>query len=127
MNVLLDSTVLIDALRKKPACLSVLEGLLSSGAVLATSAINVGEIYAGLRPHEEERVQQLLSALVVWPVTVSLAMHAGALKNGAARKGKTLELDDMLVAATALEHGLAVWTGNEKDFAVPGLVLYKPS
>ena len=127
MNVLLDSTALIDALRKKPACLRALESLLMSGETLATSAVNVGEIYAGLRPNEEGRAEDLLSSIAVQPVTTSIAKRAGELKNKAARKGVTLELDDMLVAATALELGYAVWTENTKDFSVPGVVFYKAS
>jgi predicted nucleic acid-binding protein len=126
MNVLLDSTALIDALRKKPACLEALESLVATNGTLATSAINVGEVYAGLRPNEEKRAQDLLSGMEVQSVTASIAKLAGELKQRAARKGVTLELDDMVVAATAMELGYAVWTENTKDFAVPGLVLYRP-
>ena len=33
-------------------------------------------------------------------------------------------LADMMVAATALEHGLSLMTDNRKDFPLPELTLY---
>jgi len=127
MTVILDSTALIDALRKKPACVQAMQNIVAAGDILATSAVNVAEIYAGLRRGEEDGTQRLLTAIAVYPVTYSIARRAGELKNAASRRGATLQLDDMIVAATALEQGLPVWTDNKKDFAVPGLNFYKPS
>ena len=37
---------------------------------------------------------------------------------------ETLSLADMMVAATALEHGLALMTDNRKDFPLPELNFY---
>ena len=36
----------------------------------------------------------------------------------------TLSLSDMLIAATALEHGLTLITHNKKHFPMPELSLY---
>ncbi|GAB6858731.1 PIN domain-containing protein [Microbacterium xylanilyticum] len=36
------------------------------------------------------------------------------------------QLSDALIAATAIHHGLAVITRNEKDFDVPGLLVINP-
>jgi len=127
MTVILDSTALIDALRKKPACVRAMQNVLATGDILATSAVNVAEIYAGSRQDEGKQTERLLAAIEVYPVTYSIAKRAGELKNAAARRGITLQLDDMIVAATALERGSPVWTDNKKDFAVPGLKFYNPS
>ncbi len=48
-----------------------------------------------------------------------IARRAGSLKSEFARSGKTLSLADMIVAATALEHGLTLMTDNQKDFPIP--------
>lgn len=48
-----------------------------------------------------------------------IARRAGSLKSAYARKGQTLDLPDMIVAATALEHGLTLMTDNRKDFPIP--------
>ena len=44
------------------------------------------------------------------------------------RLRKKISLGDAIIAATALEHGLELWTANTKDFAViEGLKLHNPS
>jgi len=59
-----------------------------------------------------------------FPVTYSIAERGGRLRNDWARKGRTLGLADMVVAATALEHNLALVTANRKDFPMPELKFY---
>jgi predicted nucleic acid-binding protein len=46
------------------------------------------------------------------------------LKNEWSRKGRTLAIADVLIAATALAHKLVLMTDNRKDFPMPQLVLY---
>jgi len=124
MTILLDSTVLIDALRKEPGAVAALSRILRRGHMLATSVINVGELYSGVRPHEIGSLEELLQHIDAQPVTFNIARRAGELRNNAARKGRTLELDDMLVAATALELSLPVLTDNIKDFKSTGVELF---
>ena len=54
-------------------------------------------------------------------MTAAIARRAGSLKSLYARKGRTLTLADMIVAATALEHNLTLITDNRKDFPVSDL------
>ena len=51
-TVLLDTTVLIDALRKRNRRRELLAALLASGHSLATSTFSIAEVYGGLRPGE---------------------------------------------------------------------------
>ena len=95
------------------------------GHTLATSAINVAEVHAGLRAGEEERTAMFLEELVPYMIDSAVARRAGLLKNTFARSGRTFALTDMLVAATALHHGLVLATDNHKDFAaIPDLRLH---
>jgi predicted nucleic acid-binding protein len=124
MILLLDTTVLIDVLRARRNRRSLLAELVAGGHLLATAAINIGEVYAGMRPQEKTRTEALLSSLDCYPITCAIARRAGALKSARADKGQTLALADMLVAATALEHGLALMTDNRKDFPFPELKFF---
>ena len=124
MILLLDTTVLIDLLRARRNRRSLLAGLVAGGHTLATAAINIGEVYTGMRPEEKTRTEALLSSLDCYPMTCAIARRAGSLKNAWADKGQKLSLADMLVAATALEHGLALMTDNRKDFPLPELNFY---
>lgn len=125
MIFLLDTTVLIDVLRARKDRRALLAELIESGHTMATAAINLGEVYAGMRPGEEARTEILLSSLECFPLTAAIARSAGKLKSDRARKGQTLSLADMIVAATALAHGSVLMTDNRKDFRpIRGLEIY---
>jgi predicted nucleic acid-binding protein len=121
MIILLDTTVLIDVLRNRGNRRALLADLVEQGHTLATSAINVGEVYAGMRPHEAAQTDAFLGSVESYPTTGAIARHAGMLKSAYSQKGKTLSLADMIVAATALAHSSSLMTDNRKDFPLPDL------
>ncbi len=121
MIILLDSTVLIDVLRNRANRRHLLADFVEQGHTLATSAINVGEVYAGMRPHEATETDRFLSNIECYPTTGAIARHAGMLKFAYSQKGKTLSLPDMIVAATARAHRASLMTDNRKDFPLPDL------
>jgi predicted nucleic acid-binding protein len=123
-TLLLDTTVLIDALRNRNDRRRLLVGLVASGQTLATSTLNVAEVYGGLRPGEEQATRTFLSALDLFPVSAAIAERAGQLKASFRRVGQTCSIADMIVAATAMENGFPVATDNRKDFQIPGLTLF---
>ena len=51
MILLLDTTVLIDALRNRTNLLVRLAGLVQDGHVLTTTTANMAEVYAGIAIH----------------------------------------------------------------------------
>lgn len=124
MRLLLDTSVLIDALRHRHGRRELLTELVQPGHTLATTALNVAEVYAGMRPDEAQRTEALLSALECYDLTGTSGRRAGALKQQWSRKGRTLALADMIVAAIALEHGCALMTDNHKDFPMQELDKY---
>ena len=111
----LDSTVLIDFLRGRPAVGRVI-ALRASGDVPATTAINVEEIARGLRTNETEAARRLFSGLIVLPIDSRAAWQAGMWRRKFAARGMTLYQSDCLVAATTLGHEGTLATGNPKDF-----------
>ena len=124
MILLLDTTVLVDVLRRRKDRLALLEELTEMGHGLTTSVMCVAEVYAGMRPGEEVRTQGLLAGVPCYPISMTIAERAGTLKCEWARKGRTLTLTDMMIAATALEHGLRLVTDNRKDFPMPEIAFY---
>jgi predicted nucleic acid-binding protein len=125
MILLLDTTVLIDLLRGRENYRTLLADLVKSGHTLVTAAINVAEVYAGMRPNEQGRTEFLLASVDCFPTTHAVARRAGNLKREWAARGRTLSLPDMIIAATALEHDLVLMTENRKDFQmIRGLELY---
>ena len=124
MRLLVDTSVLIDALRLRRGRRQLLAELVRSGHTLATSALNIAEVFAGMRPEEEANTWRLLNPLECYEVTRPSAELAGRFKRDWARKGRTLTLTDTLIAATALEHGCVLVTDNRKDFPMPEVQLY---
>jgi predicted nucleic acid-binding protein len=124
MQILLDTSVLIDALRLRRGRRQWLAGLVRAGHNLATSALNLAEVFAGMRPEEEARTKDFLNALQCHEITAEVAEAAGKLKSHWARKGRTLTLADMMVAAIALEQACPLATDNRKDFPIGELDLY---
>jgi predicted nucleic acid-binding protein len=121
---LLDTTVIIDVLRDNRARIALLESLLRAGNTLGCCAINVAEVYAGMRATEARSTDELLESLEYHDITRQIARRAGRLKHDGARRGRTLTLADAVIAAVALDAGLTLITDNVRDFRIAGLSLY---
>ncbi len=115
MHVVLDTTILIDALRGRPAVQRIRE-LRVTGGVPATTAINVEEIVRGMHSREQHAVDSLLAGLVVLSVDAAAARLSGRWRSEYSARGIALHQADCLIAATASVHGAALCTGNPKDF-----------
>jgi predicted nucleic acid-binding protein len=121
---LLDTSVIIDALNNKRGRRDLLLSLAKQGHLLACCPINVTEIYAGMRPKEEEATEEFLHSLEYYHITWPVARLAGLLKRDYARNGTTLTVADAIIAAVALVHELTLVTDNVKDFPMKDLLLY---
>ena len=120
--MLVDTDVLIWHLRGYPQATRRLDQL----PALTISAVSYLEVLQGMRNKAEFlAVQKMLLRRQATTLTVTEAitqraiglMEALTLSHG-------LQMGDALIAATALEHGLPVLTGNVWHFAaVPGLLI----
>jgi len=118
--MLLDTTVLIDVLRGRPAGARLM-ALRSTGDQPYTSAINVEEVFRGVRTGEIGAVEQLFAGLRVVSVGRDEGRRAGEWRRDYAGRGITLSQADCLVAAAAAGIGGVLCTGNPKDFPMSGL------
>lgn len=119
---LLDTNVLSELVRKKPSE-RVLERMRSTPREsLATSSVCVMELRYGTARHPQgqalwERIsQEVLPRVHVLPLTTSAAEKAGDLIAFLEGQGLPLELEDILIGATALANGLTAVTRNVKHF-----------
>lgn len=115
MFVLLDSTVLIDYLRGRPA-VARLQRLEALGDVACTTAVNVEEVYRGLRPEEADRAEALVRGLMVLPLGAREGRQAGEWRRRFASEGRTLSQSDCLIAAAAYSASALLATGNPQGF-----------
>ena len=121
---LLDSSVIIDVLNGKRGRHLFLEELLRHGHLLACCSVNVTEVYAGMKPPEETRTQELLRSLEYYDVTWDIARRAGLLKRDYTRRGITLALGDATIAAVAISNRLPLLTDNVRHYPMKELELF---
>ncbi len=122
-DYLLDTNILVLALRSVPKALDFLDALERHQEFASISVVTRTEILAGMRPHEEERTMALLDSLINLHVDEAIADQAGQLIYQYARRGIQLSFPDALIAATALRHDLTLVTTNVKHFPMPDLRL----
>ena len=132
MGLILDSSVLIAAERQGK----------NARQVLTTIREHIGETQVGIsvvtlielahgaaradtpprRLKRQKFIEELISAMPVYPVTVAIALRAGQLDGENQARGLKLALPDLLIGVTALELGYSVGTSNVRHFGdVPGL------
>ena len=124
VTYLLDTSVIIDALNGKRNRDQLFKELLQQGHLLACCPINVTEVYAGLRTHEDSRTKELLESLQYFPITWPIARWAGLLKRDYGRKGITLATTEATIAAVAIHHQLTLITDNLKPYPMKELSIY---
>lgn len=120
-RLLLDSTVLIDALRGRPAA-ERLAGLRRSGIEPWVCVISVEEIWRGLRGEREDEVaRRLFAGLRLAPLGVAEGARAGTWRREFADRGVTLHQADCLIAAAAIGIHADLATANVEDFPMDDL------
>jgi len=113
--LLLDTTVLIDALRDRPAGQRVRE-LRNYGQAPWICAVNVDEVMRGTDSEQEALVTRFLHGFYLAPLGRAEGERAGRWRRQHARQGITLSQADCLIAAAAVSVGARLATGNPKHF-----------
>ncbi len=126
MEVLLDTSVIIDFLRREKKEKTWLYSLSLSGDTLFASILTHTELYAGKSVWEKREAQreleEIFSGIILIPLTQNISLRAGKL-----RARYNLHIVDAIIAATALEEDLPLATFNQKDFSkVASLNILRP-
>lgn len=115
--VILDTNILIDALRRKSGK-TTLEGILetTSSDDLVISVISIQELYQGKSvavSEKETDMQALLAPLKILPYSYDVAKRAGEIVR---EKQYEIAFADAAIAATAIINGCQLFTLDKKDF-----------
>jgi tRNA(fMet)-specific endonuclease VapC len=122
VDFLVDTDICIWHLRGREVAVSLLTDLASKGR-LGVSVITRAEILTGMRPSEEEGTMLLLDGCSSLPITAPIADRAGELLRSLRTQGVTMHLPDAMIAATAIEHTVPLFTCNSRHYPVPELML----
>jgi predicted nucleic acid-binding protein len=132
---LIDTNVISEVTRPKPD-----KGVLNFLAEQQSphvSIITIHELVYGIERLEtgsqrQKKLQGVIDEFLdtfaenILPSTESIARAAGAIRAKAHKDGHTAGLADVLIAATALVHGLTVATRNVGDFEKLGVPTLNP-
>jgi len=126
---LVDTNVISELMRARPN-----RGVLSWSGLNRTfyfSVVSLEEVRFGLSLRPSARIARELSAVLdtfaqILPITDAIARRCAELRAAQARRGQVRSQADMLIAATAYEHGATVVTRNVRDFSGCGVVVHDP-
>ena len=132
MGLILDSSIVIAAERRGDSVPQLLRQVAASVgdqyAVLSSVGLTelAHAVYraqtAIVRERRENFLGQLLLDMEVVPYTKDTALLAGRLDGEQRARGMTIPSVDLMIGATALEHGYSVATINLRHFQlIPGL------
>lgn len=132
MGLILDSSAAVAAERqgKNPKQLLQAIALETGDDELGVSVLTVLEMAHGIvradtaerREKRQRFLDELMSVVPVYPVTVSLALRAGQIDGQSQAKGIRIPLSDLLIGVTALEIGYRIATHNIRHFKlIPGI------
>lgn len=133
MRFLVDANVLSEPTKHAPAA-AVVAWLRANERDLAVNPIILGELEYGIllmpegrrRAKLEQWFAQGLERLRILDVGTATALAWARLLARLRKRGLAMPIKDSLIAATALEHGLAVVTRNVSDFRAAGVPLVNP-
>ena len=113
--MLIDSSLIIDFLRRKDKPKTWFYSLISGGNKQMVSVITQAELYAGKSVWEKRRAQNelklIFSALNILPLSENIAVESGRI-----RAIYGIDLIDAIIAATAISKSLPLATLNPKHF-----------
>jgi tRNA(fMet)-specific endonuclease VapC len=128
VTYLVDTDWVASYLNGRTDAIQLLNALAPAG--LAISLITYGEIYDGIyrgrAPGQAERgFKAFLTAARVLPLTRPIMRRFARIRGDLRAQGLTIGDNDVMIAATALQHGLTLVSRNHAHFArIPGLNPY---
>lgn len=124
--ILCDTNILIEFYKNNAQITAVLRTVGPEN--LAISVVTAAELYYGaLNQQELRQIKAHLGLLNTYPITLPISHRFLTLMEAYVLSHK-LSLPDALIAATALDHDVELYTLNRKDFRyIPELKLFSPT
>lgn len=121
--VVIDTDILIDFGLDRDDAVNTM-AVLEKNYLLTTSVITAMELYSGCRSKKDiKKVEELIADLHIRFVSKSISEQAYDLMKQF-RSSHGVEINDMLIAATAIEDGAKMISKNQKHYQfIPGLDL----
>ncbi|MBW2195664.1 MAG: type II toxin-antitoxin system VapC family toxin [Deltaproteobacteria bacterium] len=129
MKWLCDTNVISEVFKWSPD--KIVTDWITQLEVIFLSVVTVEEIYCGLSHKDANKTMQWFDKFMrlrchILPATQRIAKKCGVLRGQFLKKGISRTQADLLIAATAIEHNLALATRNTQDFENCGIPIFNP-
>ena len=119
LRYLLDTNIVIYVIKNKP--LSALELFNANAGRMAISSITLAELLHGAEKSNAPTrslavVEDFASRLEVQPYGAKAAQHYGSIRSNLEKRGLTIGVNDLHIAAHARSEGLTLVTNNLREF-----------
>ena len=119
LRYLLDTNIVIYVIKNKP--LSVLNVFNEHAGHMAISTITLAELLHGAEKSNAPArslavVEDFCSRLEIVPYGPKAAQHYGSIRSALEKRGQTIGVNDLHIAAHARSEGLTLVTNNLREF-----------
>jgi tRNA(fMet)-specific endonuclease VapC len=119
IKYLLDTNICIYVIKQKP--ISILKNFNENANQMAISVITVAELLHGVEKSKYQAknlkiVEDFISRLEVIDYKIDDAKQYGIIRTDLEKRGQIIGVNDLHIAANAINNGLIVVTNNTKEF-----------
>ena len=119
LRYMLDTNIVIYVIKKKP--LSALQVFNQQAGHTAISSITLAELLHGAEKSNAQArslavVEDFCSRLEVLPYGPKAAQHYGSIRSALEKRGQTIGINDLHIAAHARSEGLTLVSNNLREF-----------
>jgi tRNA(fMet)-specific endonuclease VapC len=119
LRYMLDTNIVIYVIKKKP--LSALQVFNQEAGHMAISSITLAELLHGAEKSNAPArslavVEDFCSRLEVLPYGPKAAQHYGSIRSALEKRGQTIGINDLHIAAHARSEGLTLVSNNLREF-----------
>ena len=115
-KILIDTSIVIEYVRKQNKAKTILYKLYKSYDELFISSVTVFEIFVGVNQDNVNLINQLFDGFEIISFDLKLAKISSQIYKELKSQNKMIEFRDIFISATAIGNSLSVATLNTKDF-----------
>ncbi len=126
-RLVLDTSIVIDLLKKKTEVVECFLTLLESQTQFIICPIVVAEVYVGAFKREHKDIEALFDLCHRVDMSHEIGRIAGLYANQYAKAYQGIALEDYILAATARAQRCPLWTHNRKHYPMDDIELFQYS
>ena len=120
--MILDTSFIIDVMKKEPNAIEKLNSLVKKGEPLMIASPTIFELFSGLvrsqrQLEEKNKVMNVINGQLVLPLDNKSAERSGEIDGTLVKEGKMIDPIDSMIAGIAIIKNDKVLTRNVKDFS----------